>query len=151
MKNIVLGLILIISTNCSTTPEPIKYGHESCDKCRMQIMDPKYGTELVTSKGKVYKFDSVECLAFFAKNMNDDKNSTLWVTDFSNNNELVDKNKAFFLLSEKLRSPMGLNLTAFSSQNELDKLKEQYQGKEITWDELIEYVNHEWKNKRMHH
>ncbi|MBK7105988.1 MAG: nitrous oxide reductase accessory protein NosL [Ignavibacteriae bacterium] len=151
MKNILFGIILLVSTNCSNGPEPIKYGHDSCDKCRMQIMDPKYGTELVTSKGKIYKFDSVECLAFYAKNMNDDENSTLWVTDFLNKNELVEKNKAYFLLSANLRSPMGLNLTAFSSQTDLNKIKNQYQGKKINWDELIEYVNHEWQHKTMHH
>ncbi|MBI1931293.1 MAG: nitrous oxide reductase accessory protein NosL [Ignavibacteriales bacterium] len=151
MKNILFGIILLVSTNCSNGPEPISYGHDSCDKCRMQIMDPKYGTELVTSKGKIYKFDSVECLAFYAKNMNDDENSTLWVTDFLNKNELVEKNKAYFLLSENLRSPMGLNLTAFSSQADLNNIKNQYQGKEINWDELIEYVNHEWQHKTMHH
>jgi copper chaperone NosL len=117
----------------------------------MQIMDPKYGTELVTSKGKIYKFDSIECLAFYSKNMNDDDNSTLWVTDFLNKNELVDKNKAYFLLSENLRSPMGLNLTAFSSQTDLNKIKNQYQGRELKWNELIEYVNHEWQHQTTHH
>ncbi|MBK7105444.1 MAG: hypothetical protein IPH62_09185 [Ignavibacteriae bacterium] len=46
---------------------------------------------------------------------------------------------------------MGLNLTAFSSQTDLNKIKNQYQGKKINWDELIEYVNHEWQHKTMHH
>ena len=28
----------------------------------MTIVDPRYGAELVTTKGKVYKYDAVECL-----------------------------------------------------------------------------------------
>lgn len=146
MKKILLLLLITLFYNCSNNPEPINYGHDSCDKCRMQIVDPKYGTELVTSKGKIYKFDSIECLAFFSSNINRDSNSTIWVTDFLNNNELIKNSNAYYLRSEKLNSPMGLNLTAFSSEKQLNNTIEKYNGKELSWKEIINYVNKEWQN-----
>ncbi|MBK7979018.1 MAG: nitrous oxide reductase accessory protein NosL [Ignavibacteriae bacterium] len=147
MKKIILILIVFILSGCSNKSEPINYGYDSCDKCRMQIVDRKYGTELVTSKGKIYKFDSIECLVFFTENSIDDENFFTLVTDYLNNNELINNKKAFYLQSENLRSPMGLNITAFSSQSDLKKFKEKYAGKELSWKEIIEYVNRKWQNK----
>lgn len=147
MKKIILILIVFILSGCSNKSEPINYGYDSCDKCRMQIVDRKYGTELVTSKGKIYKFDSIECLVFFTENSIDDENFYTLVTDYLNNNELINSKKAFYLQSENLRSPMGLNITAFSSQSDLKKFKEKYSGKELSWKEIIEYVNRKWQNK----
>lgn len=147
MKKIILILIVFILSGCSNKSEPINYGYDSCDKCRMQIVDRKYGTELVTSKGKIYKFDSIECLVFFTENSIDDENFFTLVTDYLNNNELINSKKAFYLQSENLRSPMGLNITAFSSQSDLKKFKEKYSGKELSWKEIIEYVNRKWQNK----
>lgn len=147
MKKIILILIVFILSDCSNKSEPINYGYDSCDKCRMQIVDRKYGTELVTSKGKIYKFDSIECLVFFTENSIDDENFFTLVTDYLNNNELINSKKAFYLQSENLRSPMGLNITAFSSQSDLKKFKEKYEGKELSWKEIIEYVNRKWQNK----
>lgn len=147
MKKIILILIVFILSDCSNKSEPINYGYDSCDKCRMQIVDRKYGTELVTSKGKIYKFDSIECLVFFTENSIDDENFFTLVTDYLNNNELINSKKAFYLQSENLRSPMGLNITAFSSQSDLKKFKEKYAGKELSWKEIIEYVNRKWQNK----
>ena len=147
MKKIILILIVFILSGCSNKSEPINYGYDSCDKCRMQIVDRKYGTELVTSKGKIYKFESIECLVFFTENSIDDENFFTLVTDYLNNNELINSKKAFYLQSENLRSPMGLNITAFSSQSDLKKFKETYAGKELSWKEIIEYVNRKWQNK----
>ncbi|MCB9260739.1 MAG: nitrous oxide reductase accessory protein NosL [Ignavibacteriales bacterium] len=145
MRKIILCIILLLLFNyCSNKPEPINYGHDSCENCRMIISNPNYGAELVTSKGKVYKFDSIECLADFSMSNENNINTTLWVTNFNGNAELINKEVSFFLLSENLRSPMGLNLTAFSSIIELDNMKQQHGGSEIKWKELLGYVKEKW-------
>ncbi len=50
----------------------------------MLITDNKYGAELITTKGKIYKFDSMECLVEFSlvKNTLGDITNNLFVTDF---------------------------------------------------------------------
>ncbi len=55
-------LLLFLIAGCSTEPEPIRFGEDKCAYCQMMIAEPNYGAELVTEKGRVYKFDAVECL-----------------------------------------------------------------------------------------
>ncbi|MDX1911017.1 MAG: hypothetical protein SFV22_06010, partial [Saprospiraceae bacterium] len=47
---------------CSTGPEPIRYGQDNCHACKMTLTDRRFGAEIVTKKGKVYKFDDLNCL-----------------------------------------------------------------------------------------
>ena len=61
------GLFFLLLTSCSTKPEPFAYGKDNCHTCKMGIMDPKFGTELITTKGKIYKFDDVSCMQYFLK------------------------------------------------------------------------------------
>ena len=56
------GILLIINLDsCSTEPEQLQYGTDACHFCKMTLMDKKFGAELVTTKGKVYKFDDLSC------------------------------------------------------------------------------------------
>jgi copper chaperone NosL len=47
---------------CSQSPQPIKYGAEECANCKMTIMNPRFAGEIITVKGKIYKFDDVHAL-----------------------------------------------------------------------------------------
>ena len=62
MLKIVLGLMLITGLSCSTDPEPISFGVDQCTLCRMNISDSKFGAEIVTKKGKIFKYDAAECM-----------------------------------------------------------------------------------------
>lgn len=137
LKLIILLSLLVIS--CSRKPEQINYGQDVCDLCKMNITDNKFAAELVTAKGKVYKFDSIECLFQFKNLVLDEKQKihSEWVNDFSNPGELIDLTKAYFLLSEYFRSPMGLNVLSFSSHNKLVEIQSKYGGKELKYDEVL--------------
>ena len=37
---------------CNPKPEKITFGKDNCAECKMTIMDPKFGGEIVTKKGK---------------------------------------------------------------------------------------------------
>lgn len=139
---VLLSAVTVIS--CQSKPEPISYGEDNCDNCKMTISDPKYGAELITDKSKVYKFDSIECLADFSLKTEEETISSMWVTDFSNPENLINTKNALFLKSEKLRSPMGLNLSGFSSSSELDKVLKEFDGVKISWDGILKYVSEKW-------
>lgn len=139
---VLLSAVTVIS--CQSKPEPISYGEDNCDNCKMTISDPKYGAELITDKSKVYKFDSIECLADFSLKTEGETISSMWVTDFSNPENLINTKNALFLKSEKLRSPMGLNLSGFSSSSELDKVLKEFDGVKISWDGILKYVSEKW-------
>ena len=101
-------LSMIILASCGSEPEPINYGHDECEFCRMQITDNKYGAELVTEKGKIYKFDSIECMIEFSlvKNTLGDTNNKLLITDFDNPGNFIDARNSVYVMNDKFRSPM---------------------------------------------
>lgn len=138
MKYLTFLFAVFLLVSCSPKPEPIDYGNDICDFCKMNIADNKYATELVTSKGKVYKFDSIECLFQFKdlEFKSDDEIYSELVNDFSNPGELIDLRKAFFLKSDVFRSPMGMNVLSVSSEEKLNEIKSQHGGEVLTYNEV---------------
>jgi len=146
--NYYLLLLIIIFCSCSPEPVPISFNRDQCDFCKMMISDPRYGAEIVTEKGKVYKFDSIECMPayltqfqFTAENIH-----SFWVVDFNNPQTLINAQKAVYLHSKNLRSPMGLNLTAVMNQEAAHNLQDMYQGQIVTWAEVQQIVRENWIN-----
>ena len=134
----VVGACLMINlSSCSTSPTPIKPGTDNCSFCKMTISDARYGAEIVTRKGKVYKFDDAHCVLSYLKNdiRSEDVANTYFV-DFDGQHELIDAKTAFFFKSDELNTPMGGNIAAFSKKEALQKLMQQYKGAEVTWDEV---------------
>ena len=134
--------MMIMFIGCGSEPEPIDYGTDECEFCRMLITDNKYGAELVTDKGKIYKFDSMECLVEFAlaKNSLGDTNNKLLVTDFYNPGQFTNCRESFYVKNDNYRSPMGLNVTAFSTNAMIEKFISENGGEQMTWVEVIELV-----------
>lgn len=137
-----LTSLVIILTSCSKQPEPIAYGEDECEFCKMLVMDKRYGAELVTDKGKIYKFDSIECLVGYIDNKNIDKNnySSVWVGNYANPGNIIDANKAIYLKNDELRSPMGLNVLAVENQDQFNLIFKEYGGRKLSWDNLFPLV-----------
>jgi len=138
--------ILLLSSfffiGCGSNPEPINYGHDECDFCRMLITDNRYGAELVTDKGKVFKFDEIGCMIEYAmvKNLIGDANQKFLVTDFANPETLIDASSAFFVQNENFRSPMGSNVMTFDSEISRQKFVAERGGSLLNWVDVIELV-----------
>jgi copper chaperone NosL len=140
LKSLVFIISAWIFSGCSVGPEPIAYGTDGCAYCEMTIMDTRYGTEMVTSKGKVYKFDSVECLVRYLKenepeNLNTDR---VLLTPFNHPETLEDAHHCRILYSPNMPSPMGMFLTAFKDEETSGKFRDKNGGTLYTWKELFE-------------
>lgn len=135
-----LFIFLLLLVSCGGEPEPINYGHDECEYCRMLITDDKYGAELITDKGKVYKFDSIECLINYAlvENLIGNNEVTMLVDDFSNPGNFTDARTAFYLHNDEFRSPMGLNVMAFSDESKLSNFRSKNGGSSLSWIDVIE-------------
>lgn len=126
MKNIldyipVFPLVFLIS--CSTKPEPFAYGKDNCHTCKMGIVDPKFGCELISKKGKIYKFDDVTCLHQFIKS-NSSAGTEIkkqLVINFEKENDFLSLEEAVFILSPIVKSPMGSHAAAFASRDNAEK------------------------------
>ncbi|WP_457642599.1 nitrous oxide reductase accessory protein NosL [Persephonella sp.] len=148
-----LILLFLFAFSCEKvkSPVPINYGVDKCEYCAMKIMDDRFGAELITETGKVYKFDSTECLAaYYIENKDKLKIHSIWVTDFYNR-EFINAETAYYLHSPDLPSPMGMNLSAFKNMEDLNKIKEKYNGKVLKWSDILNMVKNKWLNKRHNH
>ena len=117
--------MLIFIASCSVEPVPIKYGNDICSFCRMIITNSRYGTEILTKKGKNYKFDSIECLVQFIDEgeIHEENIHSLLITDFVSPEKFTDAKSSSYLVSHNLPSPMGANLTGFQKKSDAEKLQ----------------------------
>lgn len=129
----------LIIYSCAVKPEPIKYGKDNCAYCKMTISDSHFGTELITKKGKIYKFDEIGCMLAYAYEQEIDttKIKTMYISDYCGQNILHDKNSMFFLMSDSLKSPMGGNIASFSNIDSLKNYSSKIFGKIIPWNEVL--------------
>lgn len=138
-SNLTYLLLLFIFIACTPVPEPIKFGKDSCEHCKMLIMDQKWGAEIVTSKGKIHKFDDINCLTVYLKEseLTPKEIAHLLVIDFMNPGRFVSVSEAWFAKSENLRSPMASGVAAFSSQDAMNDFIESSGGISMNWQETM--------------
>lgn len=134
----ILFIALLPFTGCSVNPEPFAYGKDNCYTCKMGIIDPKFGTELITSKGKIYKFDDISCMKHFLKsNMVDPAEIKQQVViNFEKENDFLPLEECVFILSPAVKSPMGSHAAAFASREKAVKMNASLNGELLSWKEL---------------
>ena len=135
-KYIIWSLALMCLIACTVEPKPIEYGQDECHFCDMTIMDNKHAAEVVTVKGKVYKFDAIECMVRYTNRTAEQEYAYLLITDFSNPGELIDAQHSTFLISKNLPSPMGAFLTGFSSKESAQLILEDRGGILYNWEDI---------------
>jgi copper chaperone NosL len=138
MKNSMLFIVLLgILTACSPEPVPIKFGHDACDYCKMIIMDPKFGAELVTTKGKAFKFDDINCLIeFSAEEKLSTENVAHWlVINFNEPEKLINAETAYYTRSASIMSPMASRIASFADAETRKSMSESWTEPEmINWE-----------------
>jgi len=130
-------LILAGFTACNPEVEPISFGNDDCSFCKMTIVDQRYGAELLTTKGKVFKYDAIECMinALCENAHNEAKHlHSAYFINFSNPGMLINVKESTVLYSKNLPSPMGANLTGFKNNEDANKFMDDSDGKILTWE-----------------
>ena len=141
-----LPFFALLLSSCEAKKQPIAYGQANCQHCQMTISDKRYGSELVLKTGKAYFFDSAECLIQYLEENAETKEKArmFLVSDFNKPEELIDADKAIFLQSKNLPSPMGMFLTSFTNLAAATEMQEKNGGRILTWNEAVKAVkNHE--------
>ena len=135
--------ILLVSIGlaaCKVEPEPIHYGVDGCHHCKMTLMDPRFGAEIVTEKGKIYKFDDVNCMmaTLETDEVSYEKVKYFMVADYTQPETLIDANYAFYLKSEKIKSPMASHIGAFPDEPSMKEFQKNNNGGiYLAWGELV--------------
>ncbi len=131
--------LLFTTQACTAQPEAISYGHDGCAHCKMTLADNKFSAQLATMKGRVFKFDDLDCmLGYMQENkLTPETLGFAVVGDYTNPGNWLDITKAVYLKSEELRSPMRGNAAAFTDAAAAGKVKEKLADAQvISWAEV---------------
>lgn len=136
-----LSFLIVFFTACEVAPQKIEYGHDACHYCDMTIVSPQHASQMVTKKGRSYKYDAIECLVHsLQEDFADTEMAFKLVADFDRPGEFVDAEKAGYLVSENIQSPMGENLSAFDGNEAVKKAQENFTGEIFSWEELQRHL-----------
>lgn len=129
----------LILMSCNTGPQSIKLGVDACSFCKMSIVDSRFGAEIITRKGKVFKFDDMHCLLAFRKanTINNSDISETYLINFVEPHAFIEAPKAFLLKSDELRSPMGGDIASFSEEKRLKETGQKFKGTVVAWEALV--------------
>lgn len=136
-----LSVFVLLLVSCEISPQKIEYGTDACHYCEMTIVDQQHAAQLVSAKGKAFKYDAIECMVHsFQEDMKDTEIAMFLVADFKAPAELIDAKMASYLISEQIQSPMGANLSAFSKLQDATNTQEEFSGKIYNWDEIQKHL-----------
>lgn len=130
--------VTILFTSCSKEYKPIDYGSDGCAHCKMTIMDARYGAEIITGKGKVFKFDDILCLKQYMeeKSMVDEE-LMIFVEKYNEaQNDVTDATQAVYLRHEFFASPMNGDYAAFAGMDDAQSLSDSLQADILEWRNL---------------
>lgn len=146
MSKIQFSLLCLIGVFSSITfsscsqdgPQAIRYGQDQCVYCKMTISDPRFGTQIMSTKGRAYNFDDLQCMIAFVKagDLAESEIAEFYLPDYSNDNQLLPAKELFYLKSESLKSPMRGDIAAFKSPEDLEEVRKVHGGEVLTWEEL---------------
>ena len=137
LKHYVIIALLLLFISCNVSPNPIDYGSDGCHFCKMTIVDKVHAAEIVTKKGKVYKFDATECMINFIDDFDTTEIALYLSNNYTEPEELIDATTATFLISENISSPMGAFLSAFKNRADAENSQAEKTGVLYTWEELL--------------
>jgi len=104
----------------------------------MTIVDTQHAAEVVTVKGKVFKFDAIECMVQYVHDNGDTGFHSFWVNDYTAaSGELVDATTCTYLISQNIPSPMGAFLSGFADPNTAEKFRLEKGGETFEWKALL--------------
>lgn len=132
------AVLLIFLVGCNDGPVPIRFGQDNCDQCKMIIMDKNFGGELISSKGKIYRFDDLRCIVDFINSGKADKaTSEIYFLVYNGDGSFIKSDSALLMKSDAFRSPMGGNTAAFKDAASREEIMKKMNGVAVKWDDLF--------------
>lgn len=137
LRNLVIAMLLLgaLGAGCSSGPKSIVAGRDQCMHCKMAIFDLRFAAQYVTEKGKWLTFDSIECLVHSMATSKVGVRSA-WVADYEMAETWIPVERAVYLKSDKIHSPMGAGLAAFGLPATPSEIRQAYEGTVLSWAEV---------------
>jgi len=121
-------------------------GRPTCDYCRMIITEKEYGGRIKTAKGKTLIFDATECMAAFVIKamVKPAEIQSLWSVHFNQPGRMLNAKTACYLQSNSMMSPMSINLSAYQSRAEAERMRQNHPGELLNWAQVLDFVKQKW-------
>jgi copper chaperone NosL len=132
------GLSLAAASACAPAgPQAIKLGEDDCDYCRMTIADARFGGEAITTKGRIFTFDAIECLAGWTRTAPPGTIANVYVIDVQHPGTFIPAAEAGFLEDVLIKTPMGRSIVAFASVKAAEEQRTVLGGRVVRWTALV--------------
>ena len=129
---------MMLTLSCQTDgPKPITLNSDACDNCKMTIVDGKFGAEVITKKGRAYKFDDILCMRNYVEANDMSKMKSFYVHDYTKDNVLIPATSAHYLKGGNIHSPMNGNIAAFTSAAAAKEFESKLKANSTTWDAVM--------------
>lgn len=132
-----LFVLLALSCKSSNEAEPIKIHTDMCAYCKMIVADGRFGAEIITEKGRIYKFDDISCMLDFKEKILKVPPKLFFIHQYLANGHLIDATTAFYVAHENVKSPMAGNIAAFSTLLEAEEYATANQTEVNSWEDII--------------
>ena len=136
MQTVAMLAFLLMFTSCSHQPQAIQLNKDNCHNCEMTIADKRFGAELMTTKGKIHKFDDLSCMMRYLKRDSSQAIESFYVSDYLAPHALVLAQKSFFIKGDQVASPMGGNTAAFSNRDSAMLYAEKLNALMVDWKDI---------------
>ncbi|MCP4153831.1 MAG: hypothetical protein GY757_39255 [bacterium] len=133
---VVAGIAVMFSGCGSPGPVDFVRHEDQCHYCKMRLNDLRFAAQ-VAEKGNFHrKFCAIECM--FAHIM-ERKPEVIgsYVCDYLGTG-IIEAGNAHYLISDGTPSPMGLNISAFRTAAERDRLLTEKKGKPYSYEQLAQ-------------
>ena len=128
----------LLLNGCSNEPVEINWGTDQCAHCGMIIADKHFAAQFISSKGKPYLFDAIECLAAWQRQENSAVKGSAFVKQYTTETWIAAE-QAVFVQSAEMRSPMGLNAGAFQKSTDYGAYTKG-EHKILSYNEILSYA-----------
>src|SRR5690606_42012723 len=112
-KKVETAVIMLFSLglfSCSNTEAvPISLNSDQFEHCKMSISDGKFGAEVITQKGRVYKFDDLFCMLEYTKSNPETAIKTYYVHDYMQEIVLIPAQSAFYINNVDINNTIQTN------------------------------------------
>lgn len=140
-RAVTLIALAVAAGACSRGPRALVSGEDACAFCRMTIDDVRFGALVLTARGKLQTFDSIECLAsYLAALPTAEQPRGAWVANFEHPAQWLDAQRATYLQGSQVKSPMGRELAAFAGEADVSDLTKRYGGRVVAWPDVVTQV-----------
>ena len=139
-KTIGMMFFLILVAGCQSdidldTPPEFFFGQDVCIYCGMIITEKRYAAAYMTNDRDIRLFDDIGGMISYNR-VHQESVHKFWVHDYHDEN-IFDANQGFFVINDKITSPMDYGIIAFLNYAQAASVATEYNTEILHFKDLL--------------